>query len=273
MKKLLIFTAVLTLALGLLCTTAQAAENIKVTVDGKTIAFTDAKPFIDSNYRTQVPMRALGEALGCQVNYAKNVVNGDGHENINLIKNTENGLIWRADLNRWHYTYPYPTAQWGNVITVDVFSSMMSDFNIRYQTNPLDTTPQMKNNRTYLPARYVAEAFGYSVNWDSKTSTVIIKTDPTNAFHIAGSEGLTATDLQGNWQISQRSDTLSITDNTVKIYGGNHIIKNRNFDPSTGAAYLDLGNNVGISILLESKNSATVQYCGQFDADIFYITK
>ena len=59
------------LAFALLCPSAWAKTNIKIVVDAQNVAFTDAEPFIDQNGRTQVPMRALGEALGCNGDYVK----------------------------------------------------------------------------------------------------------------------------------------------------------------------------------------------------------
>ena len=42
------------------------------------------------------------------------------------------------------------------------------------RTVEMDVTPYVKNGRTYVPVRFVAESFGCSVGWDSNTSTVII---------------------------------------------------------------------------------------------------
>lgn len=39
----------------------------------------------------------------------------------------------------------------------------------------LDVPPVMINGRTYLPARWVAEAFGYKVAWVEQSRSVIIK--------------------------------------------------------------------------------------------------
>ena len=39
----------------------------------------------------------------------------------------------------------------------------------------MDVAPYIKNGRTMLPIRYVAEALGMSVSWDAKTRTVIIQ--------------------------------------------------------------------------------------------------
>ena len=38
----------------------------------------------------------------------------------------------------------------------------------------MDTVPVIKNGRTFLPARYVAEALGYKVDWDGNSQKVII---------------------------------------------------------------------------------------------------
>ena len=41
----------------------------------------------------------------------------------------------------------------------------------------LDATPIIRDNRTMLPVRFVAEAFGAEVGWDGATSTATIKTE------------------------------------------------------------------------------------------------
>ena len=42
----------------------------------------------------------------------------------------------------------------------------------------MDVTPVIINGRTLAPARYVAEAFGYYVNWDEMTQSVLISKKP-----------------------------------------------------------------------------------------------
>ena len=39
----------------------------------------------------------------------------------------------------------------------------------------MDVAPYIKDGRTMLPIRYIAEALGMSVTWDKKTRTVIIE--------------------------------------------------------------------------------------------------
>ena len=60
------------LVLGLFALTplpAAAADPVKVFVNGKEIGFPDAQPFIDSNGRTQVPVRFVTEAMNAEVGW------------------------------------------------------------------------------------------------------------------------------------------------------------------------------------------------------------
>ena len=39
----------------------------------------------------------------------------------------------------------------------------------------MDTAAVIIDGRTYAPVRYLAEYFGYSVEWDGMSNTVVIK--------------------------------------------------------------------------------------------------
>ena len=65
MKKLISLISAASLALGM--NTAVFAADIQVTVEGTPVAWTDAKPFIDENSRTLVPLRPIANALGLTV--------------------------------------------------------------------------------------------------------------------------------------------------------------------------------------------------------------
>ena len=41
----------------------------------------------------------------------------------------------------------------------------------------MDTAAVIVNSRTYAPIRYLAEFFGYKVDWDGKTKTVLLTKD------------------------------------------------------------------------------------------------
>ena len=116
--------------------------EIGVTVNGKAVEWTDAVPFIDSNSRTMVPLRAVAEALGLNVN-------------------------WDADKREASFSKN------GNTIwfPINSMTARTSDG----KTISMDTAAIIRDGRTYAPIRYLAEYFGYSVGWDAATKTVTIE--------------------------------------------------------------------------------------------------
>ncbi|HOM02359.1 MAG TPA: stalk domain-containing protein [Acetivibrio sp.] len=112
-----------------------------VKVNGKILDFPDAKPFIDENNRTQVPVRFVSEALGAEVEWdatAKAVKISKENETV-IIKIGEKAI----DIN-----------------------------GVRKE---MDTAAIIKNGRTFVPLRFVSEAFGASVEWNSDTNMAVIK--------------------------------------------------------------------------------------------------
>ncbi|OPX84595.1 MAG: Thermonuclease precursor [Pelotomaculum sp. PtaB.Bin104] len=109
--------------------------------DGRPVAM-DAAPFIE-NGRTLVPVRYLALSLGIP----------------------EDKIIWNS------------SAQTVTLIKDDVNIVMDVGGNIIYingQPKEIDTAPLIREGRTYLPARYVVEAFGYEVGWDGDRQAVLI---------------------------------------------------------------------------------------------------
>lgn len=50
----------------------------------------------------------------------------------------------------------------------------------------MDVEPFIANGRTYVPARYVAEALGSSVSWDETNNAVVVKSVDVSATNIKG---------------------------------------------------------------------------------------
>ena len=99
----------------------------------------DAKAFTETG-RTYVPVRYLSNALGAETQWNK------ANQMAALVKDE---------------------------VTVKLIVGN-NTIDINGQVKKMDVTPLIRNGRIYLPARYVAEAFGYSVNWDSTAQTVNI---------------------------------------------------------------------------------------------------
>ena len=116
---------------------------ITVELDGVDVVFPDAKPFIDENSRTLIPIRFVSEAMGAEVGWEdatkKVTIKLDSTVLILTIGSPvlmKNGGIW-----------------------------------------PMDTKPIIKEARTFVPIRFVAEGLGAWVDWEDSTKTVIISTE------------------------------------------------------------------------------------------------
>lgn len=59
---------------------------------------------------------------------------------------------------------------------LNVLVEMAVGRNVLYVNNQgqqMDVSPVVRDGRIYLPARFVAEAFGYKVSWDPATATIL----------------------------------------------------------------------------------------------------
>lgn len=133
-------------ALGLsfaLLSPAYAADKISVTVDSKPLTF-DVEPFMQDD-RVLVPLRAIFEALGCDVSY---------------IEETE--TVFAKNGTKF--------------VSLDIGSDEMF---LKDKTVKLDVAAQIKNDRTFVPVRAISESFNAAVDWDDATNTVIIETKKT----------------------------------------------------------------------------------------------
>lgn len=116
----------------------DSSKTITVLVNGEAVEF-DADPEIVSD-RTFVPMRAIFEALGAEVNWdnqRKEAIATLGANEVVLKIGSTVGI---------HGT------------TADV----------------LEAAPYIKDSRTMVPLRYLSESLGYEVDWDNDTRTVSI---------------------------------------------------------------------------------------------------
>ena len=128
---------------GVTAVETDTPTELSVTVNGRDVTWTYAKPFIDENGRTMVPLSALSAYLYF-------------------------GYGWDAE-NR-----VATFSDWGGrkVISFTIGDSVART--IEGGAIQMDTAAVIRDDRTYAPARYLAEYFGYTVNWDAATRTVII---------------------------------------------------------------------------------------------------
>lgn len=120
-----------------------ATINIRVVVNGEKVVFPDAQPYMDSSKRILIPVRFVSEELGAKVDWdlanQKVTITDSSHTVVLIVGKKQ--------------------------ITVNG------------KTKTLDTAASVKNSRTYVPIRFVSEALGATVEWDSKGKSVYINTN------------------------------------------------------------------------------------------------
>lgn len=137
-KKVLVCIMSSILAVGCTSCSAENSSNISVTVNGNAVTFD--QPPIMVNDRTLVPLRAIFEALGATVDW-----NGETQTVTSTRDNT--------------------------TVSLTIGSNIMTKNSISYE---LDVPAQIVGERTLVPVRAIAEAFGSAVDWNGETQTVII---------------------------------------------------------------------------------------------------
>lgn len=127
---------------------ALAEENIKVYVNNEIINF-DTEPVIENN-RTLVPIRAITEAMGCNVEWND--------------KRSE-AVISNLD----------------ETITIKIGGKQIfvrDNFTNETVSIEIDVSAKLHNDRTYVPLRAISEGFGANVLWNDKNSSAMIEYTP-----------------------------------------------------------------------------------------------
>jgi len=135
--------ALAVLLLGCGSALADEAPAISVQLDGQTLAFTDAVPQAREG-RTFLPFRAVFEAMGAQVDW--------------------DGAAGTVSATRDGATVTMTLGSTAATVEKDGASTPLE----------MDVAPFVENNRTYVPVRFAAQAFGCSVGWDGDAMTAVI---------------------------------------------------------------------------------------------------
>lgn len=110
---------------------ADENDTIPVYVNTNKVKFTDAYPFIDENNRTQLPVRAVADMLGCDVQW-------DGSKQLVTVTKDDTTIYLTIGSN---------------------------ELTVNGTITTMDTAARIENSRTYIPGRYIGEALGYTVDW------------------------------------------------------------------------------------------------------------
>ncbi|MBO4898430.1 MAG: copper amine oxidase N-terminal domain-containing protein [Clostridia bacterium] len=148
MKKVFALIVSVVMIFGVFAVSVSA-DDISVFVNGSQVFF-DQPPII-SDGRTLVPLRAIFEALGAEVNW-------DGA------------------------TSTVTSSRGGTYMSIQIGNSVM---NVNGVEKYLDVPAQIISNRTLVPVRAISEAYGCSVSWDGGTRSVYVN-DNTTAGNTSG---------------------------------------------------------------------------------------
>lgn len=135
------------LCLALSMTAAYADDGVTVSLNGKTLSTPIPAQIV--NDRTMLPMRAVFEALGANVDWVE-----------------ADKLIFATKGNKF-------IALKIGVPQISVQTTESTENKVI----ELDTAPFVKNDYTLVPVRAVAESLNAKVDWDGETKTVVITTD------------------------------------------------------------------------------------------------
>ena len=177
MKKCLSLLLAAGMTISVCALSATAAQPVTVTINGANLD-TEQPAYIE-NQRTMVPMRAIFEALGTQVE-------------------------WDAQARAVTAT--------GNGTTVHMAIGS-TEMTVNDKAVTLDTAPAIVNNTTMVPARAVAESFGADVDWNEASRQVLISTYPTKTL----TESVKATDGKELMNIQAVYPVLDNPDNDAGI--------------------------------------------------------
>ena len=156
MKKFVTLCLSLILALSLAIPAAASAApavpaGVSVQVNGENVTFPDAAPAV-INGRTMVPMRAVLETLGAQVDY-----------------DVDTRTV-TATLDDTQLTHVIGT----DVITLSPRKLTADSLTAGGEKLTMDTVSTVKNGSTLVPLRFFSQALGYEVYWDAGAHTAVV---------------------------------------------------------------------------------------------------
>jgi FKBP-type peptidyl-prolyl cis-trans isomerase len=156
---------------------AFADGLISLAVNGQTVQCSQPPQIIDG--RALVPLRDLDDALGAQT-------------------------AWNANTQQ----ITVSTAVYNIALTIG-----STALTVNGQAQTMDVAPVIIDGRTFLPARYVAEALGCQVTWDAASQTVSISNATPGSNSISNTAQSTATGQQGTTPSSAGNDQETLPRN------------------------------------------------------------
>ena len=143
----------ITLIIAIFSVSVIAQETVNVTLNEKAIEFDQPPIIVDG--RTLVPVRAIFEALGADVYWYENFMDG-GVNSVLIVKNEIKLFIGIGQTD-----FGIIKGYYGEGQTITEIA-----------TGYFDVPPQVVNDRTLLPIRFLCEQLNVIVNWDDINKNV-----------------------------------------------------------------------------------------------------
>lgn len=151
-----------------------AADEIAIKVNDKKVEFVKQKPYIDKrDNRVVVPIEEIADAIGTEVawNEEKNIITFSKRYDI------KNGAFYDDFFGKgkeWLTLYQASfqcgkKGYWVYLETCDD-NGVITGKGEWY--GRMDSIPVLKDDKVFVPVRYVAEEFGYSVVWNTESNTI-----------------------------------------------------------------------------------------------------
>lgn len=144
--------------------------EVAVNVNGDYIKFPDAQPAI-VNDRTMLPLRAMAEFMGAKVEWSEE-------------------------------TYQIKILLDDTVVTLAIGSPEVTvEKSGETATATMDVAPFLDDiyERTYVPVRFISEAFGYQVSWDDATATATVVDPETLIARLVEGKSFTCMEEAGKF--------------------------------------------------------------------------
>lgn len=173
MKKLIAYLLAFFIFTGMNGSTGFAAveRSVAIYIDAERITFNDTEPVLASG-RVLVPVRGFFEKLGVTVDWNQT-------DRIAIIKDDKREIMLEL----------------GNRIALN---NGVAEY--------LDCSVILKNDHAMIPLRYIAESFGYDVEWEQQTLSVRITEGSSPAVDSAGLPRLN--DLETFYQLVRYGNTM-----------------------------------------------------------------
>ncbi len=133
---------------------AASIDEPEVRVNGRLVSFADVGPYTDLRGRVMVPVRFVAETLGAEVTW-----NGESR----TVRISRDGAVMEIPIG-------------SRTVSVSWLG--------RTAILEMDTEAVLRNDRTMIPIRYVAEALGAYVDYSRRYNTVGIWLETLNAQEI-----------------------------------------------------------------------------------------